>query len=375
MAFVVPVYSVFDFALYGAGLKMYDVLAAGRDFGRTEVLGRAETIERLPALRTDGLLGGIVYHDGQCDDARLLIQLARTAADHGAVLLNYSPVVRVDGHRVRAREVESGAEFEVEARVVINAGGPFSDDVRRLADPSAGRTVATSQGSHIVVKGSFLPGGNALMVPKTSDGRVLFAIPWLGHTLIGTTDTPVDAASPEPRPFEQEIDFILNTAELCLDRPPRREDVLASFAGIRPLVLKGSGRNTAALSRDHSIRIEPGGMLTIVGGKWTTYRSMAEDCVNKAANLGGLPARPCRTYDLAIRPLDTYEPGERLHPELPYTEGDVMHAVRFEMARTTEDVLARRTRASFLNARAARDIEPRVETLMRTAREQMEART
>jgi glycerol-3-phosphate dehydrogenase len=182
----------------------------------------------------------------------------------------------------------------------------------------------------------------------------------------------VETVSPEPQPLAQEIDFILDTAGRCLERPPRREDVLASFAGIRPLVLKDSGRNTATLSRDHSIRTEPGGMLTIVGGKWTTYRSMAEDCVNKAARIAGLPARPCRTHDLPIRAADVYPPGERLHPDLPYTEGDVVNAVHFEMARTTEDVLARRTRASFLNARAAAAVEPRVAEIVRLAKEHIE---
>jgi glycerol-3-phosphate dehydrogenase len=374
LAFVVPVYNHMDLAIYGAGLKMYDLLAPDHAFGRTELLSRSETVAKLPAVRRQGLAGGILYHDGQFDDARLLIQLARTAADHGAILVNYAPVVRLDGRRVDFRDIESGTEIRVQAQIVINAAGPFSDAVRRLADPLAKPAVAASQGTHIVVGASFLGGENALMVPKTSDGRVLFAIPWLGHTLIGTTDTPVQNVPPEPQPLAHEIDFILETAKLCLQRPPRTEDVLASFAGIRPLVLKGSGGNTAALSRDHSIRIEPGGMLTIVGGKWTTYRSMAEDCVNKAAAVAGLPPRPCGTYDLPIRPLDEYPAGKPLHPDLPYTEGDVLNAVRHEMARTTEDVLARRTRASFLNARAAAEVEPHVALLMRLAKERMDAR-
>ena len=207
------------------------------------------------------------------------------------------------------------------------------------------------------------------MVPKTSDGRVLFAIPWLGHTLIGTTDTPVPEPVVNPQATESEIDFMLDTARTCLENAPRRADVSASFAGIRPLVrAAGAGTNTAALSRDHTIRIERTGIVTILGGKWTTYRSMAEDCVNRAATHAGLPERSCRTADLPLRAPDTYPPGPQLHPELPYTEGDVRHAVDEEMARTADDVLSRRTRARLLNGRAADAIEDRVAELVHTLR-------
>jgi glycerol-3-phosphate dehydrogenase len=216
----------------------------------------------------------------------------------------------------------------------------------------------------VVVNAAFLPGPNGLMVPRTSDGRVLFAIPWQGHTLIGTTETPVPAVSPEPLPLVSEIRFILETAKCCMRWAPRESDVLSTFAGIRPLVLKGGGRNTAALSRDHTIRVEPNGMLTILGGKWTTYRNMAEDCVNRAAELAHLPQRACRTKQTPIRRLDVYPPGPRLHAALPYTETDVIHAARFEMARSVEDALARRTRSLFLNAGAALEAAPRVAELM-----------
>lgn len=372
LPFVLPVYRRLDLITYASGLKIYDMLAGDRVFERSTILSRQEVISRLPNVASEGLVGGVLYHDGQFDDARLLIQIARTAADEGAVLLNYAPVVGIEGRKIRVREAESDTELEIEARAVINAAGPFSDSVRRLARPDAATTLATSQGSHIVVDKSFLPGTDALIVPKTSDGRVLFAIPWLGHTLIGTTDVPVDNVFSEPCPLPEEIRFILDTAKTCMQHPPLDKDVLASFAGIRPLVLKGAGADTAALSRDHLIRVEPCGMLTIVGGKWTTYRSMAEECVSRAAALGGLPVRACRTKDLPIRPVDSYPAGERLHPDLPYTEGDVVHAVRFEMARTAEDVLARRTRAMFLNARAAAEISDDVAILMRRAKESTE---
>jgi glycerol-3-phosphate dehydrogenase len=364
MAFIVPIYHMWEWPFYGSGLKMYDWLARGYAFGRTEFLSRAETIERLPGVRSEGLLGGILYHDGQFEDARLLIQMVRTAADAGAVLVNYAPVTSVKDRIVTAVDRESGAEVRAEARVVISAAGPFTDDVRRLAGGDAQPTLAASQGAHVVVDAAFLPGPNALMVPRTSDGRVLFAIPWQGHTLLGTTDTPVPSVSAEPRPLESEIRFILETARCCMSRPPRESDVLSTFAGIRPLVLKGSGRNTAALSRDHTIRVETNGMLTILGGKWTTYRNMAEDCVNRAAELAALPPRACRTKETPIRRLDAYPPGPALHPALPYTEADVVHAARSEMARSVEDVLARRTRSLFLNAGAAVESAPRVAELM-----------
>jgi glycerol-3-phosphate dehydrogenase len=364
LAFIVPVYHAWEWPFYGSGLKMYDWLASRYGFGRTQLLSRAETVERLPGVRAAGLLGGILYHDGQFEDARLLIQIARTAADEGAVLVNHAPVTSVRNRVVTAVDKESGAELRAEGRVVISAAGPFTDQVRRLAGAGTELTLAASQGAHIVVHPSFLPGPNGLMVPRTSDGRVLFAIPWQGHTLIGTTDTPVRTVSAEPRPLDGEIQFILETARCCMKTPPRVSDVLSAFAGIRPLVLKGTGRNTAALSRDHTIRLEPNGMLTILGGKWTTYRNMAEDCVNRAAELAGIPPRACRTKMMPIRRLDVYPPGPRLHRALPYTEADIVHAARFEMARSVEDALARRTRSLFLNAEAALAAAPRAAELM-----------
>ena len=245
--------------------------------------------------------------------------------------------------------------------------------------------IAASQGIHLVFDRSFLPGDTAIMVPHTSDGRVLFAIPWHGHTLVGTTDTPIAEATPEPIPQQQEIDFVLNTAGEYLARVPTRDDVLSVFTGIRPLVKAGEGSNTAALSRDHTIQIDKSGLLTITGGKWTTYRHMAEDCVNQAATLGMLPDRPCVTKTLNIHgyhqnaqkfgPLAVYGsdasliqalPGNarQLHPDLPYTEAEVLFAVQEECAQTVEDVLARRTRALFLNAKAAVQMAPRVAELI-----------
>ena len=367
---------------YGIGLKLYDMLAGKYGFGASKLLSKEETLERLPALEPDELRGGVVYYDGQFDDARLLIHLAMTAADHGAVLLNYCPVTSLlrdaDGYvnGVTARDEDSAEEFTISARVVINATGVFTDSIRHMADPAAEPLMVTSQGIHLVFERSFLKGDTALMVPKTSDGRVLFVIPWHGHAVAGTTDTPVDAPCLEPRPFEEEIEFILDTAARFLVRPPTRADVLAVYVGLRPLV-KGEGK-TSALSRDHIMHVDTSGLLTITGGKWTTYRHMAEDCVNHAITLGKLPDVDCPTKNLRIhgymedsaslgslevygsdaekiRALADSSPvlAAQLHPDLPYIAAEAIWAAREEMARTVEDVLARHTRALLLNANAA----------------------
>ena len=382
LAFVVPNYSWWEAPFYGIGLKLYDMLAGRYGFGASKLLSKEETLERLPALDPEELRGGVVYYDGQFDDARLLIHLAMTAADHGAVLLNYCAATGLlrdaDGYvnGVTARDAESGEEFNLSARIVINATGVFTDSIRRMADADAEQLVVTSQGIHLVFERSFLKGDTALMVPKTSDGRVLFVIPWHGHAVAGTTDTPVDTPSLEPRPLEEEIEFILETAARFFVRPPTRADVLAVYVGLRPLV-KGDGK-TSALSRDHVIHVDTSGLLTITGGKWTTYRHMAEDCVNHAITLGKLPDVDCPTKNLRIHgymedsstegTLDVYGSdaekiralakaspslAAQLHPALRYIGAEVVWAAREEMARSVEDVLARRTRALFLNAGAA----------------------
>ncbi len=395
LGFVVPNYDWWEAPFYGIGLKLYNLLAGKYGFGASRILSREETLERLPTIKPEGLRGGVIYFDGQFDDSRLLINLVATAYEQGATLLNYAPVTEltkdaegfVDG--VRFRDLETGEDFEARGKAVINATGPFADGLRRKADPTVQPMIAPSQGIHLVFDRSFLSGDSAIMVPHTSDGRVMFAIPWHGHTVVGTTDTPVAEASLEPAALEQEIEFILQTAALYLEKKPTRADVLSVFAGIRPLVRSGEAGNTAALSRDHTIRIENSGLITVCGGKWTTYRHMAEDCVNQAATLARLPERPCVTEHLNIHgfhpasekfgPLwmfGTDAPhvqqiaesdralAERLDGELPYTGAEVIWAVREEMARTVEDVLARRTRALFLNAQAALRMAPQVAHLI-----------
>jgi glycerol-3-phosphate dehydrogenase len=395
LAFVVPHYDWWETPFYGLGLKLYQLLAGKYGFGTSRILSREETLAHLPTLKTEGLRGGAVYYDGQFDDARLLIHMAATAFEQGATLLNYTEVTGVtkdaqgfvDG--VSARDVETGNEINARAKVVVNATGAFSDQLRLKAEPSAAPMIAPSQGIHLVFDASFLQGESAVMVPHTSDGRVLFAIPWHGHTLVGTTDTPISSATLEPVAMEQEIDFILATAGQYLTKAPTRGDVLSVFAGIRPLVRATGAASTAAMSRDHVIHIDRSGLLTICGGKWTTYRRMAEDCVDQAATLAQLPERPCVTHHLRIHGFDDGAKqsgslavygsdagairklveadawlGEPLHAALPYVKAEVVWAVRNEMARTVEDALARRTRALFLNARAALEMAPAVADVM-----------
>ena len=395
LAFIVPRYDWWEAPFYGLGLKIYNILSGKYGFGPSKVLSREETLRRLPTIHPEGLRGGVVYYDGQFDDARLLINMVATAAEKGATLVNYCRVTALTKDRdgfvngVVARDEESGREFMATSKVVVNATGPFTDALRRLAEPSAPPMISPSQGIHLVFHRSFLPGKSAIMVPRTSDGRVMFAIPWRGHTLVGTTDTAIPEATPEPFPREEEIDFILKTAGEYLAKAPSRGDVLSVFTGIRPLVRAANSSNTSALSRDHTIHIDESGLLNIAGGKWTTYRNMAEDCVNHAAILGKLPERECVTTRInihgfhsqaqkfghlsfygsdapAIQELMRREPAlaQPLTAALPYVGAEVVWAVRYEMARTVEDVLCRRTRAVFLNAKAALEAAPKVAALM-----------
>lgn len=395
LAFLVPNYLWWEKPYYGIGLKMYDLLAGRCGFGRSKILSRAQTLERTPVLTRNGLRGSVLYHDGQFDDARLLITLMMTAADLGAVVLNYASVVDlakdqngfVNGVLVMDRE--TGAQFQCRSRAVVNATGIFSDEIRCLANPAAPNMVTPSQGIHLVFDQSFLPGETAIMVPHTPDGRLLFAIPWHEHTLVGTTDTPIDSPSYEPRPLEEEIHFILDTIARYLSKPPKRADVLSVFAGIRPLVetARSGSRKTSGISRSHAIEIDASCLITIAGGKWTTYRRMAEDAVNRAITVGKLEKRPCATATLRfhgyqtggtkamqvygsdaarIKGIAEGAPGldQQLDPELPYIGAEVVWVAREEMARTLDDVLARRLRILPLNARAALRMAPMTAELL-----------
>ena len=396
-AFAVPAYSWWEKPYYGAGLFAYDRLALSLGIGRTELLSEDEYVERVPTARRDGLDGGVLYYDGQFDDARLALALARTAADLGAVVLNHTACVgldKTDGgvDGVVVRDAEDGSETVVAARVVVNATGVWADEVRRLDRPAAAPMLEPSRGAHVVLDRAFLPGETAVMVPKTDDGRVLFAIPWLGKTVIGTTDVPVEAPSPEPRPDADEVDYILEHAGRYLDPAPTRADVRAVWAGLRPLISDPDAEGTAALSREHVVSVSASGLVTVTGGKWTTYRVMAEDAIDHAAETAGLDAHHSDTADLRLHGwlpealYDAADPfaaygadaaalralvdedaslGEPVHERLPSVTGaEIVWAAREEQARTAADALARRTRGLFLDADASAEAAPRVAALV-----------
>ena len=403
LEFIVPAYAWWNGPYYGTGLKLYDVLAGKYKLGKTRILSRAQVLERIPTLEPEQLRGGVLYFDGQFDDARLAIALALTAEDKGAVLLNHAPVRGLLKHEGRvtgllAEDSETGRELRINAKVVVNATGIFADQIRKMDDPDALPSISPSQGIHLVLPADFLPGNNALMVPKTDDGRVLFVVPWHRRALVGTTDTPVETIDFEPRPMEEEIQFLLDHACRYLSRDPTREDVLSVYVGLRPLVrAPKDSRATKGLARDHTLLASRSGMLTIVGGKWTTYRKMGEDTINQAEKVLGVEHRPSITAEMPLHgapsgptvvfsmsgtPSETLaaygtdadkvralaEGDESLavplHPRLPYLTAEVVWAARMEMARTLEDVLARRTRALILDARASLEAAPNVARLL-----------
>lgn len=372
LPFVIPSYWWWESAFYGIGLKVYDLLAGKLGLSRSRHLSRAEVLERCPGIADAGLRGGTLYFDAQFDDARLAIAIARTAAARGGVLINHMPVTSLlkgkDGmiSGVAARDAESGDEYEIQARVVVNATGPFADRVRALDQPGAPSAVTLSRGVHVVLDKSFYSSESALMIPETDDGRVLFLIPWHGRVLVGTTDTPCADVSPDPQPGAEEIDYLLDHAGRYLKKQPGSDDARSVFAGLRPLVHrdgKEDKSDTSTLSRDHHIRVSTSGLVTVTGGKWTTYRRMAEDVVDEALRRAGITGRHCRTEGLVLDAgPGAMGGGTRsfVHAALPYEMEDFERAIRDEMARTLEDVLSRRTRCLILDAKAALEVAPAV---------------
>jgi len=383
MPFVIPNYHWWEGPFYGIGMKVYDQLAGELGLAPSRWLSLEETIQAIPTIEQQDLTGGVVYHDGQFDDARLAITLARTADKMGAVMLNYvncTGLLKSNArlHGVTAKDMETGEDLEIEARCVINATGVFVDELRKQDDSSTANIVAVSQGVHMVLPGKFLPGDAAIMIPKTDDGRVLFAVPWHGRVVVGTTDTPLPEKSVEPRALPEEIAFLMEHAARYLSRDPAPSDVLSIYAGLRPLVKQSGTKNTAQLSRDHTILVSDSGLVTITGGKWTTYRRMAQDVISRAEKVASLSERPSETETLRLHGWADAEPsqphmgvygsdaaeiqklvhedpklGETLHPKLEFTKAEVIWHARHEMARTVEDVLARRTRALLLDASAS----------------------
>ena len=402
LAFVMPSYKFWEAPFYGVGLKIYDALAGKAGLGPTEFLSREETIAYLPTVQSDGpngrLRGGVKYWDGQFDDARLALALARTAAEKGALLVNYcaaTGLIHEQGKLVglHAKDQESGQTFEIRARCVVNAAGVWVDQWRvqdgQAIGRKAGPMVAPSQGVHIVVDRSFLPGDHAMLIPKTADGRVLFAVPWLGKTILGTTDTPRDDLAREPLPFKDELDFILRESARYLTRAPTPSDIKSIWVGLRPLVKPQDedAGSTQALSREHTVLVSQSGLVTVTGGKWTTYRAMAEDVLDNCFDAGLLPKRESATVKLQLIGAKntghslSEAPGLHLYGSEAavvtliegseralgggVTESMVRFAARYEYARTVEDVLARRSRLLFLDASLAAEIAPAVAWLLR----------
>ena len=392
LSFVIPSYDWWNSPFYGIGLKVYDMMAGNLGLGPSTLLDREETIELIPNVKKKGLRGGVIYHDGQFDDARMAISLAQTAENHGASLLNYFGVKALLKENnmvagVLAKDELSGEEIEISAKVVINATGVFSDEILQMDQPGSRKLIVPSQGVHIVLDQSFLNGPHAIMVPHTTDGRVLFAVPWNNYVVVGTTDTLIEAPSEEPVALEQEIEFILENAGAYMTKQPKRADVKSVFSGLRPLAApEDNGSATKEISRHHKVTVSTSGLVSILGGKWTTYRKMSEDLINTAQSVGGLPERACITQSLPIHgydynsdwanPLHVYgtdiekiltidEKGNNSLSELVHlTKNQILWAVREEMAMTVEDVLARRTRTLFLNAEEARNLAIQVAEIM-----------
>ena len=380
-AFVTPAYRWYEAPYYFAGLKLYDLLAGGNTgFARSRYLSAAAAVERVPWLRRHNLHGAIEYHDGQFDDARLAVALARTAADRGTALANYLACVTLSRSKgdpnlrtATVRNQETAETFDIRAKTIVNAAGIFVDAIRRLDDPQAAPILKLSRGTHIAVARDVLPGDSALLVPKTSDGRVVFAVPWHERVLIGTTDVHATDAELDPQPTHEELAFLIATIGDYAQTPIDESAITASFAGLRPLVERSAVASTAKLSREHVVEVSRNGLVTIAGGKWTTYRKMAADAIDAAIAAAGLTPAPCATetlrlHDDASGELDALI---ALQPDLatplaagfPYTKADAVNAFRNEMARTADDVVARRTRLAFLDARAAAAARPVVEAL------------
>ena len=395
-SFIIPNYRWWDNFFYAFGLKVYDLLAGKLSFGKSIRINKKDTISRLKTIKKQHLKGGVVYHDGQFDDARLAINIAQTCIEYGAVILNHFKVKQllknnngiVNG--VVANDSETNMSYNLKAKVIINATGIFTDKIMQMDNVEAKNTVRPSQGIHLVLDKSFLPGNDAIMIPKTNDGRVLFLVPWHNRVIVGTTDTLLNSYSLEPTALDEEVNFIISTANKYLNKKVCKEDVLSIYAGLRPLAAsKENSKKSKEISRSHKIIVSNSKLITITGGKWTTYRRMAEDTINKAILIGKLPNVSCKTALLQIRGskeaphnthhlniygsdqdsiqkliIETPELGEKLHFRLPYTKAEIVWAIRNEMARTIDDILARRVRALFLDAKAAIEVAPLVASML-----------
>ncbi len=401
MSFVIPFYDWWNSPFYGLGLKVYDMMAGKMGLGPSILLDKKETIELIKNVNQEGLKGGVIYHDGQFDDSRMAITLSLTATDLGATLINYAEVTDLIKENdlisgLEFLDCESGQKHRIKAKAVINATGVFSDRIVKMDKPGAQPMIRPSQGVHLVLERVFLDGSHAIMIPHTSDGRVLFAVPWHDHVVVGTTDTPIDHADEEPKALEKEIAFILSNASQYMTKKPKREDVKSVFVGLRPLAAQqGDSMKTKEVSRHHKVNVSTSGLISVLGGKWTTYRKMGEDTINTAAVVGGLKEKKCKTKKLLLYghdddaptedPLHVYgserekilsmgksEDNDSLSEKFYISKNTILWGVQNEMAIHLEDVLARRVRCLFLDAEETLRIAPKVAGIMAIALEKDE---
>lgn len=395
-SFIVPQYEWWEGPFYGTGMKLYDVLAGKLGLKKSKYLNLKKTLEKLPTINQKGLKGGVMYYDCQFDDARTGIALARTMADQGGIPLNYmkcTGFLKEDGliTGVKAKDTLTGEEYEIKGKAVINATGPFIDNLRGNDSGKESKLIAPSQGIHIVLDSSFLPGNSAIMVPHTDDGRVLFAVPWHDKIIIGTTDTEIDESPLEPKPLKEEVDFLVSHAGKYLAKKPKHSDIKSIFAGVRPLVKGSTETKTSNISRDHHLELSESGLVTISGGKWTTYRKMAEDTIDTAAKFAALKPKKCITETLKLHGFDptAEEDGSlflsqfgkdikeikelektddklklKISGNFPYTYAEILWSIKNESPQKLEDIMARRTRALFLDARSSINIAQRVAEFM-----------
>lgn len=361
--FIIPYAHWWERWYYGLGMTLYDYFSGPMGQEPHRSLSSPEALTHCPTLLSDNLHGGCLFSDGQFDDARFAIEIAKMAATYRATLLNYARVTKFSYEKdkicgVVIRDELTENQWEVRGKCIINATGIYTDEMRKLADPTAKPMMALSQGAHIVLDASFLPRETALVIPKTKDKRLAFLIPWHGKILLGTTDIPTPHPTQEAHPTQEEIDFLLDAASTILNKKPTREDIRSIFAGIRPLVKRPGA--TSKLLRSHKIALEPSGMITLTGGKWTTARKMAEETLNFAIQKGNLENRLCQTHKTPFKESVHLHKGQLLHPDLPYTEDDIEIAIEHEMAMTLVDLLSRRTRSLLLDVRATQAIAPKV---------------
>ena len=388
LSFVIPTYDWWSSPFYGIGLKIYDMMAGSLGLGKSLILSKEETIKLIPNVNKKGLRGGVIYHDGQFDDTRMAISLALTANDQNACLINYCEVIGL----IKKNNLVTGLEFkdtiknqtyEIKAKVVINATGVFADKIIKMDQPKSKKLIKPSQGVHIVLEKKFLDSPHAIMIPHTTDGRVLFAVPWKNYVVVGTTDTQITDTLDEPKPLKEEINFILNNASKYMTIKPAKKDIKSVFTGLRPLAATSNKKSTKEVSRSHKINISTTGLISILGGKWTTYRKIAEDAVDASISLGGLRKRNCKTKNLRIHgfrkkvdwddPLHVYGSDSRklksygshkdndsLSKKIFISNSIIHWSVTKEMAMTVEDVLARRTRCLFLDSEESLRIAPQV---------------